>query len=526
MAAAPLAALPASILAILLAAAVVSLTGCEGPAGPTGFPGGSGISGGAYPGAVILASTVTSVYGVVPAGRELEVTRAVSNSTNGTIVASGQTLELKAGATLTFIADNAKLVASGVGSGTLVKAADATIAVGKHLNTTPFTGVSLSVPVVASGSPGYVAFGDAAIPAGVGAIGSYTANAPATPPAALSVASITSVLTAVLGDISGDGSAGAPWVVALDGLTITTDLAAICNNVTAAITSGDINLRLPGGTGTTIAYSAAITAPGRFVSITLPASVTTITGGTAYTTGAFSPFTNLKSITAPGVTSVGNYAFTNCTNLVEVNLPAATTLGTYVFGTPDNQDQYACSSLVSVSLPKVTTMGGYTFGWCIALESVSLPALTTTTGNAHFEVCISLTTVDLPKVTNFGTWAFYNCASLVTISLPEVTIFGANAFGGDNGLNPAACTSLATVNLPKVTAFGNYAFNGCTALESVTLGDTLPTVGTDTFANTGATPALTLKVPAAKTSDYGNWLTTNAVNLAIPGGKTVTVTAL
>jgi hypothetical protein len=133
---------------------------------------------GAIPGAVTLSSSVTSVYGVVPANRELQITANAS-------VPSGSTLELEAGATLRFVADNAGLTASGVSSsGLLVKDATAAIKLADKANVSParkVSGAKLIVPYVLSGTPDYLAYdaGDATIEAGVNAgIGGY-ANSPA-----------------------------------------------------------------------------------------------------------------------------------------------------------------------------------------------------------------------------------------------------------------------------------------------------------------------------------------------------------
>jgi hypothetical protein len=71
----------------------------------------------------------------------------------------------------------------------------------------------------------------------------------------------------------------------------------------------------------------------RFAAITLPAAVTTLAVGAGLYGGAFESFRGLKSISAPGVTTVGDTAFWGCTALTEVRLGATapTTVGSEIF---------------------------------------------------------------------------------------------------------------------------------------------------------------------------------------------------
>jgi hypothetical protein len=282
--------LPAAgaLAAIVLIAAAFILAGCKGPTGSEGsggdtYAGGivlsqaavtaadleaafaaSSGSGGAYPGAVTLSSSVTGVYGVVPAGRELQVTRA------GTTVTSGQTLELKAGATLTFIADNAALTADGAASGTLVKAADAVITVGTRLSGAPLTGVRLGVPYVAGGgSTPYLAYGGVTAAGLTVAAASHAASA-STPPVAFSAANLPTI------------AAGVPAG------TIIAPSAAI-TGLTAAMIPADGELILTTGTSTfdagfgSLAADKTLTIAG-YITLTSP---THISGaGTIKTSGA------------------------------------------------------------------------------------------------------------------------------------------------------------------------------------------------------------------------------------------------
>ena len=99
----------------------------------------------------------------------------------------------------------------------------------------------------------------------------------------------------------------------------------------------------------------------------------------------------------------------------------------------------------------------------------------------------------------FGT--FYSCRSLTSITLPDsLTSIGDYAF--------ASCTSLTSINLPdSLTSIGGAAFYYCTSLSLVTSLPTIPpSLGSDVFGNTHAN--LIIKVPAQSVNAYKtatNW---------------------
>lgn len=66
--------------------------------------------------------------------------------------------------------------------------------------------------------------------------------------------------------------------------------------------------------------------------------------------------------------------------------------------------------------------------------------------------------------------AFYNCTSLVSVTLPDtLKTVGKEAFKG--------CTSLVSINIPNsVTSIGGAILSGCTSLIEVTLPDSLTSI--------------------------------------------------
>ena len=72
--------------------------------------------------------------------------------------------------------------------------------------------------------------------------------------------------------------------------------------------------------------------------------------------------------------------------------------------------------------------------------------------------------------------AFYGITSLISVSIPDsVTSIGQYTF--------AACTSLTRVTIPNsVTSIGSNAFSGCTSLTRVTIPSSVTSIGGSAFA--------------------------------------------
>ena len=215
---------------------------------------------------------------------------------------------------------------------------------------------------------------------------------------------------------------------------------------------------------------------GRFTSITIPNSVTSID---KY---AFYGCDSLSSITLPNnVTSIGEEAFYECTSLTSINIPSGvTSIGLQAFG--------ECDSLTSITIPNgLTNIDEDAFRYCDNLEHITVEngnpnydsrdncnALIETATNTLLRGCS--TTVIPNSVMHIGNCAFGECFLLSNITLPNgLQSISNEAF--------AYCTSLSSITIPSgVTSIGEYAFSACESLTSITCDcKTPPTLGGGIF---------------------------------------------
>ena len=163
-----------------------------------------------------------------------------------------------------------------------------------------------------------------------------------------------------------------------------------------------------------------------------------------------------EKINGKSVTSIGNCAFRYCTSLKSITIPnSVIEIGSSAFS--------GCSSLTSITIPNsVTEIGVYAFKGCTSLTSITIPNSVTNIGDSTFWGCSSLTAI------------------YVAVDNKNYTSVNGVLFNKDKTAlicYPAGKTDKSYNITNSVTSIGDYAFNGCSSLTSITIPDSVTSIG-------------------------------------------------
>ncbi len=135
-----------------------------------------------------------------------------------------------------------------------------------------------------------------------------------------------------------------------------------------------------------------------------------------------------------------------------------------------------CMSFAAAASADFKISGNTLLAYTGTDANVTIPAEVTVIGSAAFKDNLSIQTVDLNKATTIYTNAFSGCKNLTTVTnLDKVTKLYNGVFYN--------CTNLAngvTLN-SKLTAIPDEAFMGCVSLVSITIPETVKTIGMNAF---------------------------------------------
>lgn len=220
--------------------------------------------------------------------------------------------------------------------------------------------------------------------------------------------------------------------------------------------------------------------------ITLPPQITTISKN------CFS-LSELKEINLDNITIIDTNAFYSC-NFKKLNFKNAITINTEAF--------YNCDYLEEVIFNKTVDIGTSAFGNCVILTKVEFIGDNNVIRDNAFSSSyktLTLTDINLDKVISIGNRAFQNNLPNVDIILDNTNLaIGAFSYSLIRSVNSNIinysnyafqyCINLTTVTFKKSSnkiVLGESLFIGCTKLDTIINGDTIESLPSKCFSDTG-----------------------------------------
>ena len=247
----------------------------------------------------------------------------------------------------------------------------------------------------------------------------------------------------------------------------------------------------------------------KFLYLTIPNSIRTIE---EY---AFRNCTGFSTLSIPkNVTNVGNNAFAGCSGLTKVIISGMPTMGEGVFSRCRNlKTAGPIGSGCNIEMLFGDYIPENTLNGCNFLESVTIPTVVYSIGEAAFYGCNALKTVFydgeeqdwqmiaigdrndplLNAQIRYNSLAFGVCGDKMTWDLKKngtLVIEGSGEMYQYSADNPAPwqdyITNISSVEIKEgAVSIGSRAFYGCSNLKNVTLPSSLRTIGKQALASTG-----------------------------------------
>ena len=190
------------------------------------------------------------------------------------------------------------------------------------------------------------------------------------------------------------------------------------------------------------------------------------------------------------------------------------------------------TAIKTVVIPdSVTNIGSDAFKECNNLTSIEIPGSVTSIGDGAFSNCpitkATISTLAISHINksnlkevlitsgeNIPDSAFSGCGSLTSITiLDSVTSIGSAAF--------VNCSSLTSITIPdSVTSIGACAFGGCSSLTSITIPDSVTSIGIDAFTSCSSLTSITIPDSVTSIGDGAFSFCRSLTSITIPDSVT------